>query len=187
VVRQGNVRDHGGHLARGAGERDTQQLADGAVPAVARDKVTAANVAGGDAVGVLLDCRHLVSAKHRYALADEALFEEIFEQRLWDGDRVRVTRAPWPTIQLYRKPGEMPTELAAGQHAVEQRIQQPTQVEHLGGARLQPGQPGICTPRVLLFQHHSRYPGQREFMSQHQAGRAGPDHDHLGPHVSLPK
>jgi hypothetical protein len=83
------------------------------VPAIARDEVTAPNVAGGDAVGVLLDRRHLVSAKHRYALADEALFEEILEPSLWDGDRVRMAGLPWSAVQLDRKPGEMPAEFAA--------------------------------------------------------------------------
>jgi hypothetical protein len=88
--RDGDVGDHAGYLARGARERDAQQLADGAVPAIARDQVTAADVSGRDTVGVLLDRRHLVPPEHRYAQIGEALFQEGFEPGLRDGDRVRV-------------------------------------------------------------------------------------------------
>jgi hypothetical protein len=152
------------------------------VPTVAGDEVTAANVADRNAVDILLDCRDLVPAKHRYAVADEALFEEVLEPSLRDGDGVRVAGSPWPAVQLDRKPGEVRAEFAAGQRTVEQRLQQPTQVEHLGRAWLQPTRSGIRTTRALLLQHDCRYPGQHELIGQHQARRAGAHDDHLGTH-----
>jgi hypothetical protein len=157
------------------------------VPAIARDEVASADVSGHDAVGILLDRRHLVSAKHRYALADEALFQEGFEPGLRDGHRGGVAGPPRAAVQLDGKRGEMPTEFAAGQCALEQRIQQATQVEHLRGARLQRSRPGLRTAGPLLFQHHGRYPGQGQLVGQHQARGAGSDHDHLSPHDPLLK
>ncbi|MDT5000957.1 MAG: hypothetical protein QOK12_3062 [Mycobacterium sp.] len=176
------MRDYRGRRACGAGEGDTQELADRAVPAVACDEITAANIADRDAVGILLDCRDFVSAKHRYAVTDDALFEEILEPCLRHADGVRVAGSPWPAVQLDRKSGEMPAEFAAGPRTIEQRLEQSTQIEHLGRAWLQPTRSGEWTTRALLLEHDDWYPGQRELIGQHQAGRAGSHHDHFGSH-----